>query len=54
MGKTKTMCKWDKSDIEKGFDEFRKIVASPTYACGKCGRVANNKKALCKPLKLSK
>lgn len=54
MGKTKSMCKWSRSDINKSFDEFSKTVASPTHACGKCGRVANSKKALCKPLKLSK
>ena len=54
MAKNKTMCKWDKSSIDKDFDDFKKMVTSPTHACGKCGRVANDKKALCKPIKLSK
>jgi hypothetical protein len=48
MAKTKTMCKWSKSDIEKRFDKFKDLVGEPTHACANCGRVARKKKALCK------
>lgn len=49
----KRMCKWDKTRIEKSFEEFCEMVRVPTHACTKCGRVANRKKSLCKPKELT-
>jgi hypothetical protein len=51
-GKGKTLCKWDERRIEKKFKKFRKIVGNPRFVCKRCGRVAANKKSLCKPLAL--
>ena len=50
MGKKK-MCKWRK--IDRKLDEFRDAVLDPRYACKSCGRVAHDKKRLCKPILLS-
>ena len=47
--KVKTMCKWDKDKLKKDFPLFKKMVTDAKHACMKCGRVAKNKKALCKP-----
>ena len=33
---------------------FASLVDGPTHICRKCGRVANNKKWLCKPISLEK
>jgi hypothetical protein len=52
MAKVKKMCKWGKGGIEKDFDKFTDMVRKPAYACGKCGRVARVKKAVCKPVAL--
>jgi transcription initiation factor TFIIIB Brf1 subunit/transcription initiation factor TFIIB len=47
--KKKKMCKWKKDDIEKDFKEYCKLIRKPEYVCMKCGRVASDKKFLCKP-----
>ena len=53
MGKkTEEICKWKREDYTKRLDELRQLVADPQYVCTKCGRVANKKKLLCKPVKL--
>lgn len=52
MGKTKSICKWDKSDYKDQFEELSKLVKEPTHVCLKCGRASNNKKAICKAEKL--
>lgn len=52
MAKAKKMCKWGKGDIEKRFKKFKEIVGEPSHACANCGRVANKKKMLCKPIDL--
>ena len=39
-------------DQRKTVDELRKLVSAPQFLCTKCGRVANKKKLLCKPVKL--
>ena len=50
--KFKTFCKWSKKDIENNFDILSGLLDQPTFACKKCARASNNKKALCKPAKL--
>jgi len=50
--KTKLLCKWKKDDINKKFDEFSDIVRNPKFICKKCGRVADKKKWLHKPVAL--
>jgi len=44
----KTLCDWSKKALENKQDKLWKIVRDPTFYCRKCGRVANQKKALCK------
>ncbi len=50
--KNKALCKWSKRQYVKQIDDLRKIVSNPAYLCKDCGRVANEKKWLCKPVKL--
>ncbi len=49
--KKKELCKWDKGSFEKHLDLLAELTDRPGYACKCCGRVANAKKNLCKPLK---
>ncbi len=51
--KEKRLCKWKKNDIDKKFDEFSDIVRNPEFVCTKCGRVADKKKWLHKPVALN-
>ena len=44
----KTICDWSKKDLEAKGEELRALTENATHYCRKCGRVANNKKALCK------
>jgi len=51
--KDKKICKLAKDDsLEEDLKAFKKLVVDPTHLCLKCGRVANEKKLLCKPEKL--
>lgn len=50
--KTKELCNWKQSTIEKELDTVRKIVAKPKYLCRKCGRAVRDKQYICKPVKL--
>ena len=50
--KEKLLCKWKKEAINKKFDEFCDIVRNPKFVCKKCGRVADKKKWLHKPITL--
>ncbi len=50
--KDKRLCKWKEDDLSKKFDKFKKIVSEPTFVCKKCGRVADKKKWLHKPVSL--
>ena len=50
--KMKKICDWKKDRLKERFDEFRGYVIEPTHICAKCGRVANEKKMLCKPFPL--
>ncbi len=49
----KTLCELKrllKGDIE----DYIKYVDRPSHVCRKCGRVANNKKLVCKPHKIDR
>ena len=53
MGKkTKELCKWKQNDIIKNLAKFSDIVRNPEFVCTKCGRVADKKKWLHKPIAL--
>lgn len=47
--KKKALCKWSKSQYAKHREQLLAIVKDPTHICKDCGRVANEKKWLCKP-----
>lgn len=50
MGKkSKTICEWEKCEIDENFAELVKLVRKPRCICKKCGRAAGSKKVLCKP-----
>ncbi|NNL77153.1 MAG: hypothetical protein HKO68_12530 [Desulfobacterales bacterium] len=50
--KSKELCKWKANDITKNLDKFSAIVKNPKLVCIKCGRVADKKKWLHKPVAL--
>jgi hypothetical protein len=50
--KTKALCKWSKRKYTKDLVSLREIVNEPRFYCKDCGRVAHDKKWLCKPAKL--
>ena len=50
--KEKMLCKWKKDDISKKLDILSDIVRNPKFVCKKCGRVADKKKWLHKPVEL--
>ena len=50
--KTKALCKWKQEDISNKLDKYSDIVRSPKFVCAKCGRVADKKKWLHKPVAL--
>jgi len=46
---SKSLCKLQKSLGDKNaLEEYKKLVNAGKFVCKKCGRVANNKKNLCK------
>jgi hypothetical protein len=49
----KEMCKLAKDEFHlKKSKQFAKLVREPKFVCKKCGRVANKKICLCKPVEL--
>lgn len=48
--KDKRLCKWKEDDLNEKIDEFMDIIRKPKFLCNKCGRVANDKKLLHKPI----
>lgn len=53
MGKKeKELCKWEKGTYGDKLSLLLPIVRDPRHACKSCGRVAREKKYLCKPVKL--
>lgn len=49
----KQLCDLKKS-LATNLDAYKKLVRDATHLCEKCGRVANEKKLLCSPVKLRK
>lgn len=49
--KTKSFCKWEKSDIRKNIEKIYELTANPQYVCEKCARVSKSKTNVCKPYK---
>lgn len=47
----KTLCDLKKA-LKSDFQSYQLLVINGTHVCEKCGRVANDKKRLCKPAKL--
>ncbi|WP_197170894.1 hypothetical protein [Novipirellula aureliae] len=52
--KKKEICKWDRDEIESSIDFLLEQARNANYACKKCGRVAETKALLCKPLSENK
>lgn len=50
----KTICDWSKKDLERKADELFQLTKNAEFYCRKCGRVANQKKALCKAQRFEK
>jgi hypothetical protein len=48
----KKVCKWKEDDLAEKLDEFMDIVRQPKFLCKKCGRVADDKKLLHKPISI--
>lgn len=44
----KTLCDWSRSDYAKKAEQLHALTRESCYFCGKCGRVANTKKVLCR------
>ncbi len=38
--------------LKTDYDAFLQFIQDPTHVCKSCGRVANEKRRLCKPQKL--
>jgi len=48
-----TLCKIVKKDfLKKHLKEYQAIVTDPEYICERCGRLAKNKRSLCRPVRL--
>ncbi|MBT8386195.1 MAG: hypothetical protein KJO12_02185 [Ignavibacteria bacterium] len=52
MSDKKTLCEWEKNEIEKKSALLVKIISNAKYFCKKCTRSANDKDHLCKPKKI--
>jgi len=52
MSKQKTLCEWEKIEIEKKSADLVKLIANAKFYCKKCARSANDKDVLCKPKKI--
>jgi thymidine kinase len=50
--KAKALCKWKSEEIIKKLGKYSDIVRNPQVVCTKCGRVADKKKWLHKPIAL--
>jgi hypothetical protein len=56
MGKKEKikLCKLTKKEfINTNLKEYSELVKNPKFVCTKCGRVAGEKKYLCKPMELN-
>jgi len=51
--KDKTLCKLIKKKIlEEDFGSYAELVRGSRFICKKCGRAAESKKRLCKPIQM--
>ena len=50
--KVKRLCKWKEDDISEKSDKYIRIIREPKFLCKKCGRAADKKKWLHKPVSL--
>jgi hypothetical protein len=50
--KEKKLCKWKEDRLTEKLDEFMDIVRQPKFLCKNCGRVADDKKWLHKPISI--
>ena len=48
---SKTLCELKKL-LKSDFKSYKKLVCDASHVCTHCGRVANDKKLLCKPERL--
>lgn len=46
------ICKWKKDQIKSDMKLLKSIVKNPKFVCQKCGRAANRKQWLCKPVSI--
>jgi hypothetical protein len=54
MSKYKSLCDWNRGQIEKNMSEILELVNHPKYVCRKCARAAEYDDVLCKPVKIKK
>jgi len=54
MAHKKTLCEWEKKEIEKNFQELSSLIGKPKFICNKCARSSKFEYNLCKPLKIKK
>lgn len=53
--KIRSLCKLVKRDyLKKHFTEYQALISDPLYVCSKCGRAANEKQHLCRPVLIEK
>ena len=50
---SKTLCDL-KSALKQDIRTYMELVSAPTHICRKCGRAANCKSLVCKPIKIEK
>ncbi len=48
----KAICKWDRDTLERALPLLAEQIANATLVCRKCGRAVQEKRLLCKPVKL--
>lgn len=48
---SRTLCELKKL-MKTDFKSYKKLVCDASHVCGRCGRVANDKKLLCRPERL--
>lgn len=48
----KTLCDYSKKDIEKNHKKIAALVSDPKFLCEKCARAVNDKRYICKPVKI--
>jgi len=49
---SKHLCDRKKSQIVDNLERYRDLVREPRFVCKECGRVAGQKKWVCKPMSL--